>query len=323
MRPEPVRRLRRAATAGRGRASLGASDDTGLDQCLLAEVSAVGLGGRGVTEARAGTHLCALYSGPAERDRLLVPFIQEGLCHGDECVCVLDDVESASLRRWASASAGVGDPRPYGHLRMYTTSDVRLRADTSSVEHLAAVLAETLRPSRDDEWPRLRAAAELPWPHLPGADGLMVHESAVNEVLVQLSALFLCMYDLQQIEPRTLVDVLRIHSEVVLEGTVLDNRRCLEPADLPPSADAVVRYPLARLRGAYADGGDQWLDLTGAEVRVADLVARGMTNRATAEELNVSPHTVDAHLKHMYAKLGIHSRVELTLLTLQHSAPAT
>ena len=66
------------------------------------------------------------------------------------------------------------------------------------------------------------------------------------------------------------------------------------------------------------DGGDQWLSLTGAEVRVAELVASGMTNRAMAEELTVSPHTVDAHLKHMYVKLGIHSRVELTVLALQH-----
>jgi DNA-binding CsgD family transcriptional regulator len=77
---------------------------------------------------------------------------------------------------------------------------------------------------------------------------------------------------------------------------------------------------LARIR-TDVDAEDRWLSLTGAEVRVAELVSSGMTNRATAEELIVSPHTVDAHLKHMYVKLGIHSRVELTVLALQHARP--
>ena len=43
-----------------------------------------------------------------------------------------------------------------------------------------------------------------------------------------------------------------------------------------------------------------------------------MTNRSIAESLAVSPHTVDAHLKHTYTKLDIHSRVQLTVLAMQH-----
>ncbi|MET0885193.1 MAG: helix-turn-helix transcriptional regulator, partial [Mycetocola sp.] len=62
-----------------------------------------------------------------------------------------------------------------------------------------------------------------------------------------------------------------------------------------------------------------WRSLTGTEVRVAQLVGTGMTNRATAEKLTVSRHTVDAHLKHIYQKLGIHSRVELAVLSFHHA----
>ena len=52
--------------------------------------------------------------------------------------------------------------------------------------------------------------------------------------------------------------------------------------------------------------------------RVVSCLAGGRSNRSIAEELYLSRHTVDAHLKHVYLKLDIHSRVELTVLAMQH-----
>jgi DNA-binding CsgD family transcriptional regulator len=59
-----------------------------------------------------------------------------------------------------------------------------------------------------------------------------------------------------------------------------------------------------------------WASLTDAERRVADVVAEGLTNVKAAERLFLSPHTVDFHLRHIFRKLGIGSRVELTRLVL-------
>ena len=57
-----------------------------------------------------------------------------------------------------------------------------------------------------------------------------------------------------------------------------------------------------------------WAALTTSELAVARLVAEGLTNREVAERLFVSPHTVNSHLRHVFAKLGINSRVELARL---------
>ena len=51
--------------------------------------------------------------------------------------------------------------------------------------------------------------------------------------------------------------------------------------------------------------------LTASERRVAELVARGNTNREAAALLLVSERTVATHLTHIYAKLGLRSRTEL------------
>jgi DNA-binding CsgD family transcriptional regulator len=48
-----------------------------------------------------------------------------------------------------------------------------------------------------------------------------------------------------------------------------------------------------------------------SERRVAELVAEGSTNREAAAALVISMHTVDSHLRHVFGKLGISSRVQL------------
>jgi DNA-binding NarL/FixJ family response regulator len=51
--------------------------------------------------------------------------------------------------------------------------------------------------------------------------------------------------------------------------------------------------------------------LTPSERRVVDLATAGHTNRDIAQELYVTPKTVEVHLSNAYRKLGISSRREL------------
>jgi DNA-binding CsgD family transcriptional regulator len=60
--------------------------------------------------------------------------------------------------------------------------------------------------------------------------------------------------------------------------------------------------------------------LTPAELRVAELAARDMSNREIAQALFVSLRTVETHLTHAYQKLDVDSRAKLTAAL---SAPAT
>ena len=63
-----------------------------------------------------------------------------------------------------------------------------------------------------------------------------------------------------------------------------------------------------------------WASLTDTERAVSELVAQGLTNRQVADQLFMSAHTVAFHLRHVFRKLEIGSRVELARLVLQQSA---
>jgi ATP/maltotriose-dependent transcriptional regulator MalT len=66
------------------------------------------------------------------------------------------------------------------------------------------------------------------------------------------------------------------------------------------------------VRAARADAAGPLASLTAREREIALLVAAGRTNREVAEQLVLSARTIEAHLRNVYGKLGVRSRVELT-----------
>ena len=62
--------------------------------------------------------------------------------------------------------------------------------------------------------------------------------------------------------------------------------------------------------------------LTRREREIAELVASGLSNREVATRLFISKRTVDAHVEHIFSKLEISSRVQLTVLLQEQSLRA-
>jgi DNA-binding CsgD family transcriptional regulator len=94
-------------------------------------------------------------------------------------------------------------------------------------------------------------------------------------------------------------------------GTVIAALLLLDPLN------ASGATPRRRSQHQSATG---WASLTDAERSVAGVVADGATNREAAARLYISRHTVDYHLRQIFRKLDITSRVELARLVTQQAA---
>jgi predicted ATPase/class 3 adenylate cyclase/DNA-binding CsgD family transcriptional regulator len=86
------------------------------------------------------------------------------------------------------------------------------------------------------------------------------------------------------------------------------------------STEEAIAYA-QRGRGERKRPASGWAALTPAELDVVSLVAEGLTNKDVAARLFVSPRTVQAHLAHVFTKLGVGTRTQLAQEASRQASP--
>ena len=106
-------------------------------------------------------------------------------------------------------------------------------------------------------------------------------------------------------------------------ATLMEQAARLTPGSRPEQA----RERTVRAAKYYFQAGETARSpadvLTETERRVAALVTRGRTNREVAAEMFVTENTVQTHVRHIFQKLGVRSRTELTALLLASTTAGT
>jgi DNA-binding CsgD family transcriptional regulator len=64
------------------------------------------------------------------------------------------------------------------------------------------------------------------------------------------------------------------------------------------------------------------VQLSKRETEIAALIAAGLSNRKIADELSISPATVERHVSNIFNKLGYHSRAQIAAWAVEHEVTA-
>lgn len=81
--------------------------------------------------------------------------------------------------------------------------------------------------------------------------------------------------------------------------------------------DKATRAVLSRVRHAASSTAQPDASLTERELEVLRLVANGSSNHSIADQLSLSPRTIEVHLYHVFKKLGASSRTEAVVRATQ------
>ena len=143
--------------------------------------------------------------------------------------------------------------------------------------------------------------------------------------------------EISRTAPRTHVVVLTVSAEeqsvfdaiaagasgYLLKGTSLESlvaaiKAAAAGESLISAAVAMRLFERLQARTNAAPGGLGLSNLSGREIEILMLVARGRRNSEIAEELVISPHTVRNHISNILAKLQMANRVEAAAYAIKH-----
>jgi DNA-binding CsgD family transcriptional regulator len=114
--------------------------------------------------------------------------------------------------------------------------------------------------------------------------------------------------------PVALGDMQFVACEAIIDGGVVVGALLrFQPQPAPDELVEVIGGRTNRQRFG-------WPSLNENELVVAGLIADGLSNREAAARLFMSRYTVDFHLRQIYQKLGIHSRLELARIVIEDRA---
>jgi hypothetical protein len=196
---------------------------------MMPESVALGVLGLAVPS---GTHICTFFRGSLGLDEIVLPFLAEGIRARDKCICITESLVPSDFLSRLALQVDVGPPVETGQLEMATPADAYLRSGRFSTEDMLDYWGETAAATQSDgEFSLIRATGEMPsiLNQPAGRAEFFRYEAKLNEFMPSYPQVILCMYDLERFGAEVLMDALRTHPMVVVDGMVHDNPYYIEP----------------------------------------------------------------------------------------------
>ena len=171
-----------------------------------------------------GTHICVFYSDPATRDEVVMPFLAQGLRTGEKCISVLASLGPKEVLARLGHHLDRDLSVEGGQLELATPADAYLRTGKFAPDDMFTFWKETATAAEAADYGIARAVGEMPRElDADGRQQFIRYEARLTEFIADLPALILCLYDLRLSGGEVLMDVLRTHPVVVVDGMLHDN----------------------------------------------------------------------------------------------------
>jgi hypothetical protein len=177
-------------------------------------------------------HVCAFFNTPEEEYRTMLPFMFEGLTHGDRVFHTTNSwVRDDCLARLRAKGVDVDQAQSSGQLALKLPQETYMRGGRFNTEAMLALVQEVLEGSADLGFAMTRLSAHVDWvvSGWSSTDDWLEYEARLNHLLPRYSDPVICTYDSNSLGAGMALDVVRTHPMVVIGGLLQENPFFVSP----------------------------------------------------------------------------------------------
>ena len=182
----------------------------------------------------AGAHICQIYSDDDERIDSLLKFLLSGVQTGERTICFSEKMDEETLEAFFSEHQISYDAyKQKRAIALSGTREVYFQDDIFDPDRMLNTLTYYHQESLELGFPAARVIGDMA-PEVQtvsGGNRLLEYESKVSMLLRDRPVTAVCQYDARQFDGATIMDVLKVHPQMIVRGSVVHNPFFISPED--------------------------------------------------------------------------------------------
>jgi hypothetical protein len=171
-------------------------------------------------------HVCALFRNREQEDKVIIPFLKEGIDRGERAFYISrTEGRPHLLRKLRMAGIEVAMAEKRGQLQMEQWGPSIVRSQRLDQEAMVARLEDILIQGREQGFELTRLVGRMDWvrDYNVGIYELVEYEKRINHMLQKFIDPVICAYELSAFHAGVMVDILRTHPLAIIGDVAAEN----------------------------------------------------------------------------------------------------
>ncbi len=179
-----------------------------------------------------GTHMCLIYTDETERKDSLEKFLLSGIKAGERAACFSGKTTEESLEQFfKDNNISYNDKKTNNAISLSGTTEVYFKDGIFDPDRMLNTLKGFYKDSLGMGFPASRVIGEMipEVEDVPGGERLCEYESRVSMLVKDHPVTSVCQYDANAFDGATIMEVLKVHPKMIVNGSVVNNPFFIEP----------------------------------------------------------------------------------------------